>query len=244
MGLKKFILTFCLGLCVFMAKPAKAEDYCTPYIVQAEKKYKMPHGLLRAIALVESGKGGIPWPWALNDGGQAVYPDTYQEAVKYLRTEDGRPKRNIAIGCMQIYSAYHAHKFSAVEWLLHPEYNVAYSAQLLRKLYKQHGNWTKAVAFYHASSNKKAQYDYVCSVFRTLNRLRGTAPNKEGADYCALMPRTVVVAQNNIPAEKKTYSPMNAFTQKKDKAAKEAENPLPGVIKTMPLSKQLDQIVQ
>ncbi len=179
-----------LGLALlYPMNRAFAADYCTPYILRAETKYKIPRGLMLAVAMVESGKDGKPWPWALNVGGQGLYPATYEEAIRYLRLPNGDMRKDVAIGCMQIYAAYHGHKFSAVEWLLHPEYNVAYAAQFLRKLYVQHGNWTHAVAFYHASTNKRAQYDYVCTVFRTLNRLRGTKPSSEGVQYCSILPK-------------------------------------------------------
>jgi soluble lytic murein transglycosylase-like protein len=181
---------------------AQAADYCTPYIQRAEKKYHIPRNLLMAIALVESGKDGKPWPWALNYGGTALYPATYEEAVRYLRDSNGKVKNNIAIGCMQVYSGYHAHKFSAVEWLLHPEYNVSYAAQLLARLYRTHGNWTKAVAFYHASTNKRAQYDYVCTVFRTVNRIRNTKPSPDGIEYCSVMPKQKAMPPK--PPETKT----------------------------------------
>ena len=185
------VLIFMVFMTSFaIARPASAEtDYCTPYIQRAEKKYKIPRGLLMAIAMVESGKNGRPWPWALNVGGEGIYPATYEEATRYLRQNDGTARPDVAVGCMQVYVAYHGKKFSAPEWMLHPEYNVAYAAQLLRKLYATHGNWTEAVAFYHASTNKRAQYDYVCSVFARLNKIRGTKPSAEGLRYCKILPK-------------------------------------------------------
>ncbi|MGE0252222.1 MAG: transglycosylase SLT domain-containing protein [Dongiaceae bacterium] len=171
--------------------PAWAVDYCTPYIQRAEIKYRLPKGMLKAIALAESGKGGMPWPWAVNIGGEPYYPDSYEEAVKLVRDNQGNPRRNVAIGCMQIHMAYHLNKVSAIEWFLHPEVNVTYGAQLLRRLYQQHGNWTSAVGYYHAGNNKKAQYDYVCDVWRNMARVNGRPPSSLGKNYCKLQPRTV-----------------------------------------------------
>ncbi len=206
-------ILICLCLWIILAAPTvRAEesalpsphevDYCTPYIQRAEKKYKIPRGLLQAIALVESGVNGRPWPWALNVGGNGIYPQTYEAAVKAMRGQDGKVRKDVAVGCMQVYLAYHGHKFSAPEWLLHPEYNVAYAAQLLRKLYRTHHNWTSAVAYYHASTNKRAQYDYVCAVFSRVNRIRGTKPDAEGQRYCKIMPRT------KTPAPVKKLAPV------------------------------------
>lgn len=193
------LLILMLFLFAFIPSAHAETDYCTPYIQRAEKKYKIPRGLLLAIAMNESGKNGKPWPWALNVGGEGIYPGSYEEAVRYLRNADGKVRRDVAVGCMQIYTAYHAHKFSAVEWLLHPEYNVAYAANLLRKLYLTHGNWTEAVAYYHASTNKRAQYDYVCNVFRRLNQIRRTKPDAEGERYCKILPKTKTPAVKKPP---------------------------------------------
>lgn len=195
--------------------PARAEevDYCTPYIQRAEIKFKIPRGLLLAVAMVESGKNGRPWPWALNVGGEGIYPKSYEEATKYLRDTSGKARRDVAVGCMQIYVAFHGHKFSAVEWLLHPEYNVAYAANLLRRLYARQGNWTEAVAYYHASTNKRAQYDYVCSVFRRLNEIRRTKPDAEGIEYCKILPKAPRKAAPK-QAEDPATPALNALTPK------------------------------
>ncbi len=186
-------------------------DYCTPYIQRAERKYKIPRGLLMAIAMQESGSNGRPWPWALNVGGEGIYPQTYEAATKYLRDSSGKTRKDVAVGCMQVYLAFHVHKFSAPEWLLHPEYNVNYGAQLLRKLYNRHGNWSEAVAFYHAATNKRAQYDYVCAVLSRLNKIRGTKPDAEAVKYCNIMPKKPKTqnAAKSKPVQPKTSATPN-----------------------------------
>lgn len=193
------------------APSAREVDYCTPYIQRAEKKYKIPRGLLQAIALVESGVNGRPWPWALNVGGEGIYPETYEAATKALRDKAGNVRKDVAVGCMQVYLAFHAHKFSAPEWLLHPEYNVAYAAQLLRKLYRTHHNWTSAVAYYHAATNKRAQYDYVCAVFSRVNKIRGTKPDPEGQRYCKIMPKTKTSTSVKKPAAEAITQPNDSM---------------------------------
>jgi soluble lytic murein transglycosylase-like protein len=185
-----FGLFLSYGSPVLAAAPATAaENYCLPYIQRAEKKYRIPRGLLMAIALVESGVNGKPWPWALNVGGTGIYPKTYEEAIKYLRQADGSARPDVAVGCMQIFVRWHGKKFGVPEYMLYPEYNVAYAAQYLRSLYQQHGNWSKAVANYHARENKRAQYDYVCAVFRKLHQIRRSKPSREGLAYCKILPK-------------------------------------------------------
>lgn len=136
---------------------------CQPFIVPAEHYYRLPHGLLQAIALTESGQDGVPYPWALNIGGQAVIAPTYQAAAQYLRLADGRPRRDVAIGCMQLHMQYHLASFTAPEWALHPRYNVWYAASYLDTLHARYGDWRSAVAHYHAS-DPAAQQDYLCRV--------------------------------------------------------------------------------
>lgn len=184
-------LLFATALPAAQAQAAtdRPADYCTPYILRAEKKYKIPRGLLLAIALVESGVNGRPWPWALNVGGQGIYPKSYAEAIGYLRRADGTTRPDVAVGCMQVFLRWHSEKFSAPEYLLYPEYNVAYAARYLRKLYEKHGNWSAATANYHARENKQAQYDYVCAVFKRMHQIRRTKPSGEGMAYCRLAPK-------------------------------------------------------
>ena len=99
-------------LAVMPARAIDWQDGCRPFIAPAEQYYRLPPGLLSAIALVESGRGGVPYPWALNLAGQAVMAADYAEAARMLRDAKGRPRRDIAIGCMQIHMQYHLSSFN------------------------------------------------------------------------------------------------------------------------------------
>jgi soluble lytic murein transglycosylase-like protein len=143
-----------------------------PFIPVAEQYYHLPPGLLLAIALTESGQDGAPHPWALNIAGQAVIAPSYRAAAAMLRSVDGRPRRDIAIGCMQIHMQYHLDRFGEPEWALHPRYNVWYAALYLDQLRRQYGNILSAIAHYHGS-DPVAQRDYLC---RVSNHLSRTAP--------------------------------------------------------------------
>lgn len=151
---------------------APAASSCLPHIAQAERHYALPEGLLLAIAMTESGHQGAPYPWALNIGGTPYFPADYQRAARLVRTDHGAPRRDVAIGCMQIHMTYHLDAFGAPEWALHPVYNVWYAAGFLHDLAVRHQSWVSAIGRYHAS-NPSAQRDYIC---RVANYLRQTGP--------------------------------------------------------------------
>jgi hypothetical protein len=144
---------------------------CMPYIPEAEAYYKLPTGILQAVALTESGQDGQPYPWALNIGGQAYIAPSYEEAARALRLPDGRPREDVAVGCMQIYMHYHLKKFVEPEWALHPIYNIWYGASYLRELANLYGDWPSAIAHYNGS-DPAAQRTYLCMV---ANRLATTS---------------------------------------------------------------------
>lgn len=145
------------------------QDGCRPFIAPAELYYHLPRGLLGAMAVVESGRFGIPYPWALNIAGQSVMARDYRDAAKKLRDSNGLARRDIAIGCLQIHMAYHLAPFGAPEWALHPRYNVWYGAMFLHRLAAEYGDWPRAIAHYHAS-DPTAQRRYLCQIAAVLER--------------------------------------------------------------------------
>jgi soluble lytic murein transglycosylase-like protein len=163
------------------AAVARAADCLTP-IAAAERHFHLPEGLLAAIALTESGQGGVPQPWALNIAGQAISAPSYQAAAALLRDARGTPRRDVAIGCMQIHMSYHLDRIGEPELALDPVVNVWYGAAYLDELYRRYGNWISAIGHYHAS-DAEAQSSYRCGVAR---RLLKTAPDNGRADYFAL----------------------------------------------------------
>jgi soluble lytic murein transglycosylase-like protein len=157
---------------------------CLPFIAPAEQYYHLPPGLLMAVALTESGQDGAPYPWALNIAGQTVIAPSYRAAADLLRTTDGSPRRDVAIGCMQIHMHYHLDRFIEPEWALHPRYNVWYAALYLDALRRQYGNMTSAIAHYHGS-DPAAQRDYLCRVSAHLARIAPTTRDALGLGTCA-----------------------------------------------------------
>jgi soluble lytic murein transglycosylase-like protein len=66
---------------------------------------------------------------------------------------------------MQIDHHFHASAFASLEQMFDPHANVEYAARFLKSLRQSEGNWTLAVARYHAGPNADlAQKQYVCTV--------------------------------------------------------------------------------
>ena len=60
-------------------------------------------------------------------------------------------------------------RFASLEAMFDASKNVAYGARYLKELNRREGNWTQAVARYHAGAgNDVAQRKYVCSVIRRM----------------------------------------------------------------------------
>jgi hypothetical protein len=171
---------------VVCASPAAAVGWaegCLPFLAPAEQYYHLPAGLLHAIALTESGQRGEPYPWALNIGGQPVIAPSYQAAASLLRQADGQPRRDVAIGCMQIHMQYHLNRFIEPEWALHPQYNVWYAALYLDGLRRQYGDILSAIAHYHAS-DRAAQRVYLCRVAFHLTQTSPATRRALGLETC------------------------------------------------------------
>jgi len=160
------------GVAVLSPAPAVAD--CVAAIEAEEARFALPEGLLMAVALTESGRGGRPWPWALNIAGTpAILPDAAAMRRAIAENGDGTGP-NIDVGCMQISLAWHAERFADWRVLLEPAANVAYGAYLLRHLFERHGSWTLAVAHYHSGTLDR-QRAYVCRVWRHLLAIGGAA---------------------------------------------------------------------
>lgn len=70
---------------------------------------------------------------------------------------------------MQINHHFHREKFTSVEEMIAPRSNVNYAARFLKELHKREGNWTMAVARYHAGpNNNPAQKRYICRVITNM----------------------------------------------------------------------------
>lgn len=118
-------------------------------ISEAEKKYNIPHGLLSAIAQVESDGQ----PHALNISGKTIVANSKSEAVETISNYLKKGITNIDIGVMQINWHYHRNQFGNLEEMLDSSNNIEYAAKLLTSLYQKYGTWQKAVRYYHSAKD-------------------------------------------------------------------------------------------
>lgn len=148
---------------------------CLAPIVRAEKDYKLPPGLLLAVALVESGGGGVPQPHILNVGGRVYFPKSEADAARHLRDAQGKVRGKVMAGCMQLSLSHHKGGFTPIEKIVNPEANVRYAAKLLLRLRAATGSWAGAVGQYNGGSRKTAHL-YQCKVQQRLTELGAPDP--------------------------------------------------------------------
>jgi soluble lytic murein transglycosylase-like protein len=170
------------------AHAAKKSDVglCEKHLSAASEAEDVPLGLLYAVALTETGSGGVLSPYALNIEGTPFLASSSAEAMVAFQKAREADKSLIDLGCMQINFRYHHQKFSSIPDMLDPRQNVTYAAKFLKSLKLRHGSWTEAVARYHAGpANKVAQHRYVCKVLTQLVATNFGKWTPESKSYCS-----------------------------------------------------------
>ena len=165
------------------AAPAWTDDDLRGWLKASaaeERRRAMPAGLLRAIALVESGRGGRPHPWTLNVRGRALYFPSRAAAAAAL----SRAPERTDVGMMQINLRWHGARFASPAEALDPARNLEAAADFLAELKTEHGTWTAAVERYH-SSRPGRRRAYVCKVYATLAALHRRQATAAARAYCA-----------------------------------------------------------
>ena len=149
--------------------PSTAADLCEREMARAARVYGVPLGVLYAVGLAETGRGDSLRPYALNIDGKSVYDISKQDALRKFQEARLAGAKMIDVGCMQINHHYHARSFASLEDMFDPPKNVDYAARFLQQLKAREGNWTLAVARYHAGpDNNPAQKRDVCRVIANL----------------------------------------------------------------------------
>ncbi|PRD51639.1 lytic transglycosylase [Phyllobacterium myrsinacearum] len=157
----------CSGL--LTAQAARADNLCEREMHRASSKYDIPIGILYAVGLTETGRKDSLQPYAMNIEGKAVFMPSAAAAVMKFNEAHGQGAKLIDLGCMQINHYFHASAFPSVGAMLDPATNVDYAARFLKQLRAREGNWTMAVARYHAGpNNNPAQKQYVCRVMENM----------------------------------------------------------------------------
>ncbi len=142
---------------------------CEREIVRVAQVTGVPIGILYAIGLTESGKGGKLQPFAMNVDGKGVFFKNRNKALSHFKLAQVQGAKFIDIGCMQINFRFHSSQFSKVEDMFDPRKNVEYAAKFLLELRHREGSWVMAAARYHAGAkNYAAHQRYVCSVLHRL----------------------------------------------------------------------------
>lgn len=148
---------------------AATPNVCEREMIAAAEAEKVPLGVLYAVGLTETGRKGSLHPYALNIEGKSVFAASKDDALAAFAKARRQGRKLIDLGCMQINHHYHGREFDSVEAMLEPRQNVRYAAQFLKELRAREGNWTMAVARYHAGpNNNPAQKRYICAVIRNL----------------------------------------------------------------------------
>lgn len=177
-----------------------------------EKKYNIPHNLLRSISIAESGKWNkehkmsFAWPWVIGIDGKDKFFNTYSEAVVFLKRAVAVGE-NVDIGCHQINWKAHGQHFNKPEELLHPKINAAYAAHFLVEKYNQAKSWSKAVAHYHSHTPEFGDryFKKVYSIFETM---KGPVGQKY-AVFIQNKTQSIKANLPNIPIRKHTDIMLN-----------------------------------
>jgi len=149
-------------VCTGMARAGETvpEGYRT-----VARELGVPHTLLYAVALTESGRrldnvGIRPWPWALNVSGQGYYFSSRTEAWQALRQLLKSGSTSIDIGLMQVNWRYHRSRLGTPWQALDPYHNLRVGAGILRGCFQQKGDWWTGVGCYHAPNNSERAARY------------------------------------------------------------------------------------
>jgi len=134
--------------------------------------------LLYAIALRESGRGGRPYPWTINERGVSRFFVSKDDAVAYAKRLLARGEEWFDVGFMQLHWRAHKGKFDSVDSAFEPLTNIRAGATVLVSEYRATGSVVRAVARYHrgAADLDERGRAYVQGVTRNLRSLTTKAP--------------------------------------------------------------------
>ena len=146
----KTFLFLSLSVASSFVRPASAfvNHSIRSVILKHEKEKGIPHGLLLAIATVESKTS----PYVINAQGRAHYFKNLESAANFVRGLQKKGVYNINVGCMQLNFPSHRRHFSSIEKMIDPESNISYAAKLLKRLERNHGSLERAIRYYNSAS--------------------------------------------------------------------------------------------
>lgn len=171
--LKKVNFTFLLISYLFQNQNSFA--LCEIPIQHFENNHNLPKNMLRAIALVESGRTIAPnvkiaWPWTINVDGQGYMYPSKNHAIQAVKEWLNKGKKSIDVGCMQINLKQHPKAFSNLDSAFDPYMNVSYAVKFLKRLYNDSQDWLKTIAHYHSKTEKYGSI-YQNKVLKTIQNI-------------------------------------------------------------------------
>ena len=153
--------------------PIAGPSACDSAISEAERRYRIPPHVLRAVGLTEAGQAGTVYPWTANIAGASRFYSSKEAAISGVSEALDQGVASVDVGCLQVNLHWHPNAFASLAEAFDPAVNVDYGAAYLRALHDQHeGSWTKAVQFYHSSTSHE-QLRYLCAVLRRFHGLSG-----------------------------------------------------------------------
>lgn len=143
-------------LAAMLAGPAGAsgDDWalCLEAAAEAAQANGVPYDVLLAVALVETGRDGKPWPWTVNIGGEGHWLATAADAADLVKQALDAGTTNLDLGCFQLNLYWHAQNFTSIEDMLDPIRNATYAAGYLAEKFGETGDWSLAAAAYHSAT--------------------------------------------------------------------------------------------
>lgn len=130
---------------------------CLDAATAASRETGVPEPVLLAIALVETGRAGQPWPWTVAVEGTGHWLDSAAAAATRIEAALAHGVTNIDIGCFQLNYRWHATAFASVEDMLDPQHNALYAAEFLSGHHDRTGDWADAAAAYHSATPVHAE---------------------------------------------------------------------------------------
>lgn len=152
---------------------AVQDTSCRRAAVSAERRHRLPHGLLSAIAFTESSM----IPTALRVDGRPLYPKSKTEAEMIADQALGQ-RLSVMAGCMQVN--LQVHDPSGASWAFDPTVASNWAAEYLWELYDRLGSWASAISAYGGS---RTTNNYLYRVIQNLQMVQNDPSYVQLASY-------------------------------------------------------------
>lgn len=186
----------------------KGHKACVVVLRAAERRHKLPDGLLLAVALARTygprePAGGLDpwqvrrqgdlvrfvgreeleatigiWTWQAQQPTGGVSPNALKREASGPATE---PRLEVGCGLLQWWRHRMYSKVGTVEKVVDPRVTADYLAGFLRRLYKKHRSWTSAVAYSYSKTDHRAGARHACNAAIQLARLRNLDVSATGS---------------------------------------------------------------